>query len=125
VSYLLLPWILEQESKSDFKRIHQHWRPTSLLMVRQTRILLKDMRSRLERIQEATDELQTLPKADRYFRRIVNLRVHMRDAGYMWRADQVAFLEAVSGFYSEYGVILRFLKFDQAMGRFTDKPKGA
>jgi hypothetical protein len=48
----------------------------------------------------------------------------MRDAGYKWRADQVAFLEAVSGFYSDYGIILRFLKFDEAMGRF-DKPKGA
>ena len=123
MSYLLLPWILEQES--DFKRVHQHWRPTNLLFVRQARILLKDMRTRLENLEGAKDELQTLPRSDRYGKYIHKLRLWVRDANFKWKADQVAFLESVSGFYSDYGAILRLLKFDQAMGRFTDKPKGA
>ena len=125
MAYLLLPWILEQESKSDFKRIHQHWRPTSLLMVRQTRLLLTDMRARIEHLEEAKDEIKSLPRPDRYFKHLTSLRIQMREAGYKWKADQMSFLEAVSKFYSSYGVILRFLKFDQAMGRFTDKPQGA
>lgn len=123
MSYTLLPWIIEQES--DFKPVQRNWRPTNLLLVRQAQLLLKDMRTRLEHLEEAKDELQSLPRPDRYFKRLFALRLTMRDAGFKWRADQLAFLQSVAEFYRDYGAILRFLKFDEAMGRFSDKPKGA
>ena len=123
MSYLLLPWIIEQER--DFKPVGRNWRPTNLLLIRQSRLLLKDMRTRLEHLEEAKGELQTLPRADRYIRRLYSLRLRIREANFEWKADQLSFLQSVAQFYRDYGAILRFLKFDQAMGRFSDKPEGA
>jgi len=124
VSYLLLPWILEQEG-SAFKQVHQHWRPTTLILVRQARILIKDMRRRLDYMEKGKDELQMLPRADRYGKYLHRMRISYRDANFQWKADQLSFLNSVDKFYQDYGAVLRLLKFDQAMGRFLDKPKGA
>jgi len=123
VPYLLLPWIIEQEQ--DFKPVHRNWRPTNLLFTRQVRLLLKDMRTRLDHLEQAKDELQALPRSDRYLKRLFSLRYRLREANYQWKADQLAFLQSTAQFYRDYGAILRFLKFDQAMGRFSDKPEGA
>lgn len=118
--YRLLPWIVEQEGE-DFQRIERRWRPTDLLMFHQVQALLKDMQSRYEHLSAAHEELQTLDRADKYVLYLHRMRLWLRQASFKWKADQLAFLQAVSGFYSDYGAVLRLLKIDQARGRFIEQ----
>jgi hypothetical protein len=85
-------------------------------MVQQVRILLKDMGSRFEQLSAAQEELATLDRADRYIKYLSRMRLWLRQANFMWKADQLTFLKAVAGFYADFGSILRLLKLDQARG---------
>jgi hypothetical protein len=120
VRYLLLPWIIEQEGK-DFQQIDYRWRPTSLLMVQQVRILLKDMRARYEHLDGAREEMATLIRADKYVKFLSRMRLWLRQAHIVWKSNQLAFLQATEGFYTDYGAVLRLLKYDEARGQFTDR----
>jgi hypothetical protein len=125
VSYRILPWLVEQEG-SDFQQVHNRWRPKSLLMLQQVRKLLKDMQARYEHLSAAEGELGTLDRAPKYIRYLRRMRLWLRQASFKWKADQLSFLQAVSGFYSDYGVVLQLLRFDQARGKFnvTVQPAG-
>jgi len=87
-------------------------------MFQQIRALLRDMSARYEHLSAAHDELQSLVRGDRYIRYLQRLRLWLRQASFKWKADQLAFLQATSGFYRDYGVVLRLLKNDRAVGLF-------
>ena len=118
MSYSLLTWILEQEG-SQFQQVSYRWRPLDLLMVQQEKRLLNDMAHRYRHLSAAEDEIRTLNRADKYITKLVRMRLWLRQAHYAWKANHLAFLEAVSGFYSEYGAVLWLLKTDQARGAFA------
>lgn len=123
MQYRLLPWILEQEG-TDFQRIEQRWRPTSLLFLQQVRALLKDMAARYEHLAAAQEELQGLDRAAKYIKFLHRMRLWLRRCHYVWKADQLAFLQATAGFYADYGATLRLLKNDEARGLFDPGLKG-
>jgi hypothetical protein len=89
-------------------------------MVQQVRGLLQDMSSRYEHLVAAQEEIQTLDRADKFIGYLHRMRLWLRQASFKWKADQLAFVQAVSGFYSDYGAVLRLLKIDQARGRFVE-----
>ncbi len=92
-------------------------------MFQQVRLTLQDMSSRYDILSAAKEELQTLDRADKYTLLLHRMRLWLRQANFKWKADQLSLLQAVSGFYSDYGVVLRFLKVDQARGLFkSSKP---
>ena len=121
-AYRYIPWILEQEQEVDFQSVNQRWRPHNLLQVHQVQLLLKDIRSRFENLDLARDELVTLVYAPKYVKYLKRMSLWVRDAGFSWQADQLKFLKSVSGFYSDYGAVLRLLKVDQLRGQFTTEP---
>ena len=121
MAYRLLPWILQQEGDS-FQHVERRWRPTNLLYVQQSRALLKDMESRYKHLAAAEDELALLERANVYIQYLQRMRIRLRQAGYVWRLDQLRFIQSVASFYSDYGAILRLLKIDQSRGRFQEPP---
>lgn len=92
-----------------------------MLFIQQVRMLLHDMERRYKRLEAARPELETLERAERYIKLLTRMRLWLRQSFYTWKANQLAFLQATAGFYSEYGQLLRFLKFDQARGRLADR----
>lgn len=120
MQYHYIPWLLEQESDSEFQSVHQRWRPRDLFLMRQVQLILKDMQSRQENLELARDEFQTLEFAAKYDKYIRRIRIWLRDANFSWKADQLRFLKSVAGFYSDYGAILRLLRIDQIRGKFLE-----
>ena len=45
------------------------------------------------------------------------MRLDLRAATFTWKADQLRFVQVISQFYSDYGAILRLLKFDLLRGQ--------
>ncbi len=88
-------------------------------MVQQEKRFLEDMSNRYRHLFAAEDEIRTLNRADKYIARITRMRLWLRQAHYAWKANHLAFLEAVASFYTEYGAILWLLKTDQARGAIT------
>ncbi len=86
------------------------------------RNLLKDAQARFEQLTKAEDEIQTLERADRYFKIIRKMRLGIRKAQFAWRSDDLEFIEQIADFYSGYGIILRYLKIEEARGRFGQQP---
>lgn len=121
VPYVLLPQLLKNEGTS-FHRLDKRWRPQSLLFVQQVRRLLRDMSQRYEHLAEARDEFETLVYANVYTKLLQNMRLLVRKAGFVWKADHLAFIVATSHFYDSYGAVLRLLKIEEARGRFADRP---
>lgn len=119
MQYKYIPWILEQEG-STFQAVHQRWRPTDLFLLRQVQLILKDIRSRYGNLELARDEFRLLENASKYFKYMQRMRIWVREAGFAWKADQLRFLKSISGFYSDYGAVLRLLKTDQVRGKFTN-----
>ena len=62
-----------------------------------------------------------LIRAPRYIVLLNRMRLWLRRSYFTWKANQLVFLQATAGFYSEYGQLLRFLKFDQQRGLFADR----
>lgn len=120
--FQLLPWIVETEG-SRFQQVENRWRPVDLLFNRQCKVLIDDMEKRYQRIAAAEDELQVLERGALYLKLVKRMRVWLRQAHFTWRSNQLAFLQAVAGFYSDYGTVLRLLKFDQARGKFAEAPQ--
>lgn len=120
MSYEYIPWILEHTTPDEFQSVHGYWRPRNLLMLRQVQLILKDIQSRYLDLALARDELVTLEYATKYIKYLMRMRLWVREANYSWKADQLKFIKAVSGFYSDYGSVLRLLKIDQSRGKFTE-----
>ena len=103
--------------------VQNRWRPTDLLFIQQVRMLLHDMEHRFKRLEAARSELETLRRAEFYIKVLTRIRLYLRKAMFNWKANQLVFLEAASGFYSEYGQLLRLLKFDSMGWRQADQRK--
>lgn len=100
----------------DFERISNQWRPINLLFELQAKSLMKDMSKRYANLVQANSELQTLDRADMYLKLVRKMKLVVRRAYFVRRLNQLAFLEAVTEFYTAYGKVLRFLKIDQQRG---------
>ena len=120
MQYRLLPWILDQE-QGQFQQINRVWRPTGLLPEPYRRSLLTNIRDRYNTVFSALDEFKTLDRADVYIRLVHRMRLTMKTANYAWRFNDLAFFQAITNFYTDYGTILRLLATDQARGRLTSK----
>lgn len=88
--------------------------------MRQVQLMLKDMESRMDSLELARDEFNTLEKASKYNRYLLRMRIWLRESKFAWRADQLRFLRSAAGFYADYGAILKLLRFDQLRGKFTE-----
>ena len=128
MSYTLLPWLLQQEG-DHFRHIDNMWRPVDLLFLQQTRAMLRDVETRLERLHNALDELRTLNRPDVYVRLLTRMRLAVRQARYSWKLDHLTFIRAIAQFYQDYSTVLRMLRIEEARGRFTGPspatPQGA
>lgn len=120
MGYPYIRWVLQQEDGTEFQSIHQRWRPRTLFLQHQVRLLLKDMQARYTDLELARQELATLEYAAKYLKYLARMRIWIRDAHFAWKADQLKFLKSVAGFYSDYGAVLRLLKFDELRGKFTE-----
>lgn len=92
--------------------------PKSLVNLMQAKASLHDIGVRYAQLVEASDELASLDRADRYLKALKRMRIWLRQANFFWRGDQLTFLRAVAGFYSDYGAVLRLLKQDYDRGKF-------
>lgn len=119
--YLVLPTILEQEGP-DFYRIERRWQPKTLIPDPYRRDLLKDAQERLDQLEEAEGELQTLDRAPLYIGALKRMRLAVRQAQFAWRTDDLKFLQSITEFFSDYGTVLQNLKVDKARGRFDEPP---
>lgn len=108
--------LLDQESAS-FKQVDSKWRPQNLLFELQAKELMNDMARKYSRLKEAEDELQTLDRADLLVKLLRRMGLILKRANFVRRANDLAFIQAVSDFYSAYGEVLRYLKIDQARGQ--------
>lgn len=84
--------------------------------------MLKDAQGKFERLTLAEPEITSLLYADRYFKIIRAMRLHLKKAHFAWRSDDLELLSQLGDFYSGYGIILRYLKLEQQRGRF-EKPQ--
>lgn len=117
MQYDLLPWILQQEAKA-FQRIENQWRPSDLLPEIQSKLLMNGLVKKYEYLSAATDELSSLDRADIYHRLLKQMGLNVRKALYFRRSNQVAFLQSVAEFYTDFGRVLRLLKIDDQRGKF-------
>lgn len=115
--YTQIPKILDQEG-TDFYRIENRWQPKDLIPGPYRQDMLKDVQGKLNQLSAAEDELQLLDRAPLFVGILKNLRVVVRQAQFSWRVDDLKFLQAISEFYSNYGIVLKHLKYEQARGRF-------
>jgi superfamily I DNA/RNA helicase len=118
VDFPLLNWILREEGP-HFQQVSNRWRPVDLLFFQQEKMLLHDMLRRYRTLEEAGVEIRTLNRADKYITKLTRMRLLLRQAHFAWRGNHLTFLEAVAGFYSEYGAVLWLLKTDQARGALS------
>jgi len=71
---------------------------------------------RYTRLKESLEELKQLDRAEMYLKQVRSLRLLVKKAYFLRRANHLAFAQAVTEFYSIFGVVLRFLRFDEARG---------
>jgi hypothetical protein len=115
--YQFLPAILD-DAQADIHRLEHRWQPKDLLFLSQAQETLRDLLKRYNQLLAARDEMQTLDRATRYMGYLSRLRFSLRVAHFTWKGDQLAFIRAVSAFYSDYGAVLRLLKEDSMRGKF-------
>jgi hypothetical protein len=119
VQYRLLPSILEHEG-AQFYNVTQKWQPKSLIPDPYRRSLLKDAQRRFKTLSEAEDELKALDRAPLYMQILRRMRFTVRAAQFAWRFDDLKFLESISSFFTDYGTVLRYLRYDRARGRLDN-----
>lgn len=108
---------LLNEEAGTFQRIDNVWRPKNLFFEMQTQELLKDMNRRYEALKVSEAELKKLDRSELLLKYLRQLRLIVKRANFVRRANQLAFAQAVSEFYSAYGEVLRYLRIDQARGK--------
>lgn len=92
--------------------------PHDLVQLHQAKAFLDDMGKSYVALADAYDEMASLDRAERYLKLVRRLRVWLRQANFFWKGDQLTFIRAVSGYYSDYGAVLRLLKQDYNRGLF-------
>lgn len=107
------------EETGTFNRTDNLWRPKNLFFDIQTQGLLRDMVRRYTALKTSEVELKTLDRAEMYLKHLRNLRFIVKRAHFLRRANHLAFAQAVTEFYTIFGVVLRYLRFDQARGKLT------
>jgi hypothetical protein len=107
---------LDREADS-FRRLDNFWRPKNLFLQIQTQELMRDMNHRYAELKAGEGELMKLERASTYQKQLRRLEFIIRRAKFVRLSNQLAFGQAVSDFYTVYGKMLRFLKFDQARGK--------
>ena len=115
--YRILPSILQEEA-GHFQKLDQRWRPNQLLPEPYRRSLLKDIKRRYVKLFSALDELSSLERGDRYVRLVHRMRLYSQKASFAWRFDDQSFIQAIAGFYADYGLLLRWISIDQKRGKF-------
>lgn len=116
MEYYILPQILEQEGTS-FYNVDLRWKPSGIVPSTISQKILKNAQHRLNLVSQAESELQTLVRAPMYIRLLKRMRASVRRAQFAWRVDDLELLKAVSDFFGDYGILLQYLKIDQAHGR--------
>jgi len=86
------------------------------------RLVLRDIEQRYYALSAAEDEFSTLERRNIYVTLVRRMRLWVRQASFTWKSDQIAFLQAVTSFYQDYGNILRRLKIEMLRGRLADQP---
>lgn len=119
MEYRLLPGILEREG-AQFYNVTDKWQPKSLIPDPYRRNLLKDAQRRFKALAEAEEEFKSLDRAPLYIQLLRRMRFSVRDAQFAWRFDDLKFLEAIAGFFIDYGMVLRHLRYDKARGRLDN-----
>lgn len=110
--------ILKEET-GTFQRIDNEWRPKNIFFEIQTQELLKDMVRRYTALKLAQEELKLLDRSEMYLKHLRTLRLVVKRAHFLRRANHLAFAQAVTEFYTAFGAMLRFLRYDQARGQLT------
>jgi hypothetical protein len=82
--------------------------------------LLKNVQARFSHLEAAEDELQSLVKAPLFIKILRRMRFTVRDAKFAWRTDDLKFLDSIASFFIDYGIVLRYLKIEQARGQFDE-----
>lgn len=119
MEYRLLPSILEQEG-AQFYNVTEKWQPKSLIPDPYRRNLLKDAQRRFKVLAAAEDELKSLDRAPLYMQLLRRMRFTVRDAQFSWRFDDLKFLESIARFFTDYGMVLRHLRYEKARGRLDN-----
>lgn len=107
------------DETGTFKSVDNTWRPKNLFFDIQTQELLRDMVRRYTALKDSEVEFKTLDRAELYLRSVRNLRLIVKRAHFIRRANHLAFAQAVTEFYTIFGMVLRYLRFDQARGKLT------
>jgi len=107
------------EEVGTFQRIDNQWRPKNLFFKIQTQELLRDMVRRYTELKSAQEEIKLLDRAEMYLKHLRTLRLVLKRAMFLRLANHLAFAQAVTEFYTTFGVVLRYLRFDQGRGRLT------
>ena len=121
MQYSTILRMLQQEG-TDFQDVSDIWKPTQLLLMAQVREMLHDMQGRYDEASSASEEFQTLPRSDRYFKQLTEMRMALREAHFQWKSNQMRFLTAASKFYSNFGAMLRYLRWELQRGTFSPMP---
>jgi predicted DCC family thiol-disulfide oxidoreductase YuxK len=121
VRYRILPEVLEQEG-TQFYPIRNTWKPKGLIPDPYRRNLLKDAQARFERLELAEEEFKTLQNPSRYVKILRRMRLSMRKAHFAWRADDLLFLQSIGEFFTDFGTIFRWLKWEELRGTFEQQP---
>lgn len=117
MQYEILPRLLRQEG-NQFYKSNSRWQPKNLIPDPYRRSLLKDAQSRFENLSAAEDELRGLDRASLYIQILRRMRLSVRLAQFAWNSDDLKFLESITSFFTDYGIVFRYLKFDEGQGRF-------
>jgi hypothetical protein len=120
VPYPVLNKVLDQEG-TRFHRVGDRWQPQDLIPDPYRRNLLLDAQERYELLKKAEDELQSLERAYLYVKILKRMYLTIRRAQFAWRVSDLDFIEAIAEFFTDYGTVLRNLKFDRRRGRLGDQ----
>lgn len=108
--------MVEQEQGS-FYQLDSKWRPHNLLFELQMKELMTDMQRRFEGLKSAREEIQNLPRGAQLLKVVRKLGFIVRRASFMRHSNHLAFVQAVSEFYTAFGQVYRYLKIEQAKGQ--------
>lgn len=76
---------------------------------------------RYKALKESEGEFVGLERVDMYKKQIRLMGFIIRRAKFVRLSNQLAFVQAVSEFYTAYGKVLKYLKIDQARGRLLEE----
>ncbi len=117
MSFSVLPNILNQEG-SSFQSLGYGWKPVGLFTEMQTFKMMTDLTSRYNGLLGAQEEMAQLARSEMYLKLLRRMGFNVRRAKYAKRSNHLTFARAFADFYADYGMTLRYLKYEQARGTF-------